>query len=106
MELEPAADAEAPPADAEAPTVSALGYALGGGAAVEPLTPLARRVLYEAATEPPHSKLTASGAPWPAADQTGAFLCAASGVPLYTLYSIKYLQINQKKTKYLLTYLY
>ena len=83
MDLEPT-ESEAPQADAEAPTVSALGYALDGGAAVEPLTPLARRVLYEAATEPPHSKLTASGAPWPAADQTGAFLCAASGVPLYT----------------------
>ena len=62
MDLEPAADAEAPPP--RAADVSAAEYALGGERGrPSARAPLARRVLYEAATEPPHSQLTASGAP-------------------------------------------
>ena len=77
--------APAPPAIREqSPRFCELGYATAAPLApAADLTPLARRCLFDSATEPPRAGVTADGSAWPQAGREGAFVSGASGVPLY-----------------------
>ena len=87
LDLPPPA-APAPPAPSgsreQTPLFCELGYAIAAPlASAEDLSPLARRCLFESATEPPRAGVTADGSAWPQAGREGTFVSGASGVPLY-----------------------
>ena len=67
------------------PIFCELGYATTAAplAPAADLSPLARRCLFDSATEPPRARTTADGSAWPQAGREGAFVSGASGVPLY-----------------------